>query len=125
VKRLLLFLLAAGIAFYLARSHGLLPSRGDAGGGTAPAGPLERARAAAAANDARVATGDALAREIEQPGGGAVSDNMTPDQVRALLGPPDEVSTEATPAGASREIWTYRSVGKSVVFENGIVAAVR
>jgi hypothetical protein len=72
-----------------------------------------------------VATGDALAREIEQPGGGAVSDNMTPDQVRALLGPPDEVSTETTPAGASREIWTYRSVGKSVVFENGIVAAVR
>jgi hypothetical protein len=124
MKRLLLFLLAAGIAFYIVRSHGasVQNSRPDA---ASPAGPLERARAAAAANDARVAAGDAIAREIERPGGGGVSENMTPDQVRALLGPPDDVSNDTLPSGASREIWTYRSVGKSVVFENGIAVAVR
>jgi hypothetical protein len=123
VKRLFLFLLAAGIAFYIVRSHG---SSGTAGSdGTPAAGPLERARAAAAANDARVAAGDALARETERPGTGGVSENMTPDQVRALLGPPDEVSNETLPSGASREIWTYRSVGKSVVFDNGIATEVR
>jgi hypothetical protein len=124
VKRLLLFLLAAGIAFYIVRSHGL-PSRAAGPDAAPPAGPLERARAAAAANDARVAAGDALAREAERPGGGGVSENMTPEQVRALLGPPDEVTTETTPSGVSREIWAYRSVGKSVVFENGIVSAIR
>jgi hypothetical protein len=49
---------------------------------------------------------------------------MTPDQVRALLGPPDDVTSETTEMGASRERWTYRSVGKSVVFENGIVVRI-
>jgi hypothetical protein len=124
MKRLFLFVLAAGIAFYLVRSHAL-PSRAAGPEEPPQASPLERARAAAAANDARVAASDALAREVERPGGGGVTENMTPPQVRALLGPPDEVSSETTPSGASREIWTYRSVGKSVVFENGIVSEIR
>ncbi|MFY9551939.1 MAG: hypothetical protein WAU32_12370, partial [Thermoanaerobaculia bacterium] len=64
-------------------------------------------------------------READQPAGGAVSENMTPDQVRALLGSPDETSTETLGSGAARETWTYRSVGKSVVFENGVVVQVR
>jgi hypothetical protein len=49
---------------------------------------------------------------------------MTPDQVRALLGAPDETSTETSETGTPREKWTYRSVGKTVVFENGIVVRV-
>ncbi len=50
---------------------------------------------------------------------------MTPDQVRALLGSPDDVSTETTGSGVARETWTYRSVGKTVVFENGVAVSVR
>jgi hypothetical protein len=49
---------------------------------------------------------------------------MTPDQVRALLGPPDSVDSETSDFGAAREKWTYRSAGKTVVFENGIVTRV-
>lgn len=49
---------------------------------------------------------------------------MTPEQVRALLGPPDSVDSETSETGVAREKWTYRSVGKTVVFENGIVARV-
>ena len=45
---------------------------------------------------------------------------MTPDQVRALLGAPDDVSSEG-----GREVWTYRNVGKTVVFENGVATSVR
>jgi hypothetical protein len=56
--------------------------------------------------------------------GGAISENMTPDQVRSLLGSPDETRTETSETGASRERWIYRSVGKSVVFENGVVIRV-
>ena len=62
---------------------------------------------------------------MDQPQGGSVTENMTPDQVRRLIGSPDEVSTETTGSGATRETWTYKNVGKSVVFENGIVIAVQ
>ena len=55
---------------------------------------------------------------------GAVTENMTPEQVRALLGPPDDVSSEESASGASRERWTYRKAGKSVVFENGVAIRV-
>jgi hypothetical protein len=48
---------------------------------------------------------------------------MTPEQVRAILGAPDSVDSETTESGVARERWTYRSVGKTVVFEN--VIAVR
>ena len=50
---------------------------------------------------------------------------MTPDQVRALIGPPDDVQTETTDSGVRRETWTYRNVGKTVVFENGVATSVR
>jgi hypothetical protein len=124
MKRLLLLLLGVGVAVYLVKTQGLLtkttaPTAGDRGS------PIDRARSAAAASDARTAAGDAVAREADQPFTGSVSENMTPDQVRALLGPPDDVATETMASGGTRETWTYRSVGKSVVFENGIVAAVR
>jgi hypothetical protein len=112
MKRLLLFLLAAGIAFALYKRQSVsVTTEGS------PAGnPVERARAAAGASDARTSAGDAVS---------AVSENMTPDQVRALLGPPDDVQSETLENGSTRETWSYRNVGKTVIFENGVAVSVR
>ena len=118
MKRLLIFVIAAVVLWYLAKNFGLLPAR-VAGGGSTTA-PIDRARAAAAASDARTAAGQGVAREADQPTNGGVTENMTPDQVRGLLGAPDEVATEG-----GKEIWTYRSAGKTVVFENGVATSVR
>ncbi len=121
MKRLLLLLVAVGIGFYVYKQQSL-----SSGAPGSPTGnPVERARGAAGASDARTAAGSAVAREADQPAGGAVSENMTPDQVRALLGSPNDVQTETLENGSTRETWTYRSVGKTVVFENGIAVAVR
>ncbi len=122
MKRLLLLLLVVGVIAYLVKSYGILSPATPA---TPQGGPVDRARAAAQASDARTSAGQAIAEAADQPGGGAVTENMTPDQVRALLGPPDDVANETTASGGPREVWTYRSVGKSVVFENGVVAGVR
>ena len=122
MKRLLLLLIAAGVVAYLVKSYGVFSPANPA----SPAGsPIEKARAAAGSSDARTAAGEGVAKEADQPGGGAVTENMTPDQVRRLLGSPDDVATETLGTGATRETWTYRNVGKSVVFENGIVVAVQ
>lgn len=122
MKRLLLLLVAVGVIVYLVKSYGLFSPANPA----APrGGPVDRARAAAQASDGRTSAGQAVAREADQPAGGAVTEKMTSDQVRALLGPPDEVATETTSSAAPREIWTYRAAGKSVVFENGVVVSVR
>jgi hypothetical protein len=119
MKRLLIFVIAAVVLWYLAKNFGLLPAS-VAGGGSTGA-PIDRARTAAAASDARTAAGQGVAREADQPvNAGTVTENMTPDQVRALMGSPDEVSSEG-----GREVWTYRSVGKTVVFENGVATSVR
>ena len=124
MKRFLIFAIALAVAWYLAKNFGLLPSSTTSTG--SPTAPIDRARAAAAASDARTSAGQGVAREADQPvNGGTVTENMTPDQVRALMGSPDDVSSETTAAGGPREVWTYRSVGKSVVFENGVVAGVR
>jgi len=122
MKRLLLLLVAVGVVLYLVKSYGLFSPATPA---SPQGGPVDRAKAAAQASDARTSAGEAAARAADQPSGGTVTENMTPDQVRALLGPPDDVSTETTASGGPREIWTYRSVNKSVVFENGVVAGVR
>lgn len=120
MKRLLLLLIAVGIILYLVKSQGILHTSAPDGERGAP---IDRARAAARASDARTVAGEAAAKEADQ--GGAITENMTPDQIRRLLGSPDEISTETTGTGATREIWTYKSVGKSVVFENGIVISVQ
>jgi hypothetical protein len=121
MKRLLLLLIVAGVVAYLWKTQ-ITPHT------TAPDGergaPIDRARAAARASDARTAAGEAVAKEADQPQGG-VTENMTPDQIRRLLGSPDDISTETTGSGATRETWIYKSVGKSVVFENGIVVSVQ
>jgi len=123
MKRLLLLLAAAGVVVYLVKTQGLLTRSTP---GETRGSPIDRARTAAAASDARTSAGEAVRREADQPAtGGAVTENMTPDQVRALIGSPDDVSTETTGAGVARETWTYRSVGKTVVFENGVVSSIR
>jgi hypothetical protein len=124
MKRLLLLLIVAGVIAWLVKSQGLLhtaaPAVGERGS------PIERARAAARKSEARTSAGEAVGREADQPAGGAaITENMTPEQVRGLLGSPDEVRSETTSSGASRETWTYRSVGKTVVFENGIAVSVQ
>ena len=122
MKRLLLLLIVVGVVVYLVKTQGLLTKSTAAD----PRGsPIDRARSAAAASDSRTTAGDAVAREADQPLAGTVSENMTPDQVRGLLGTPDDVATEATSTGGTRETWTYRNVGKTVVFENGVAVSVR
>ena len=122
MKRLLLLLIVVGVVVYLVKTQGLLTKSRAAD----PRGsPIDRARSAAAASDSRTTAGDAVAREADQPLAGTVSENMTPDQVRALLGTPDDVASETTSTGGTRETWTYRNVGKTVVFENGVAVSVR
>ena len=75
--------------------------------------------------DAPIVLGTDGVKKMGKSAGNTIPIFAEPDQVRALLGSPDEVANETTASGGSREIWTYRSVGKSVVFENGVVAAVR
>ena len=122
--RILGLLLAVAVVVWLIRSPGvLLP--GSAGGGLSSA--AEKARAAARASNARSAQTEAVNRGLESPAsgaGGAVSENMTADQVRALIGPPDSVEPQTGEDGIARERWTYRQVGKTVVFENGVVVRV-
>ncbi|HET7453174.1 MAG TPA: hypothetical protein VFL12_10560 [Thermoanaerobaculia bacterium] len=64
------------------------------------------------------------ATEADKAQGGGVKENMTPDQVRALLGAPDEIETPASDGGRPRERWIYRQAGKAVVFENGVAVSI-
>ena len=121
--RLLLVLAVLGAGFWIVRSQHLI-------GPPAPEGeraaPIDRARTAARASDARNARAEAATGALDSPpsGGSAVSENMTPDEVRALLGSPDSVDSSTTDTGVAVEKWTYRQAGKTVVFENGIVARI-
>ena len=123
MKRLFLLAIAVAVVWYLVKSYGLFSPATPA---ATPGNPVDRARAAAAASDARTSAGQAVGREADQSGSAAgVTENMTPDQVRALLGSPDDVQTETTDSGIRRETWTYRSVGKTVLFENGVATSIR
>ena len=119
--RLLLALavLAAGIWFL--STHILGPAAPEG----ATSAPLDRARAAARASDARNAQAEEASRNPDSPGtGGAIHENMTADEVRALLGPPDSLETETSESGVMRERWTYRVARKTVIFENGVAVRV-
>jgi hypothetical protein len=119
--RLLLLVIVLGGGYYLYRHSGSFAGQTPDASSSAP---LDRARRAAQQSDRRSSEADAVGREAESPAG-TVTENMTPDQVRALLGPPTEVQTATSESGASRETWIYRHVGKTVVFENGIAVSVR
>ena len=121
--RLLLVLLVLAGGFWLVRTQHLFGPAADVAGDGAAA-PIDRARAAARASARREAQTEAAKQSLDSAPAGAVSENMTPEQVRALLGPPDSVDSETSDSGVTREKWTYRSVGKTVVFENGVVARI-
>jgi hypothetical protein len=121
-RLLLVFLVLAG-GLWLAKTQHLFGPPPSTAGDSTPA-PTDRARAAAQASARRNAQAEAATQSLEAPAAGRVSENMTPEQVRALLGPPDSVDSEISDSGVSREKWTYRSAGKTVVFENGTVARI-
>jgi uncharacterized membrane protein len=121
-RLLLVFLVLAG-GLWLAKTQHLFGPPASTAGDSTPA-PTDRARAAARASAAREAQTEAATQNVEAPATGRVSENMTPEQVRALLGPADSVDSETSDSGVARERWTYRSVGKTVVFENGVVARI-
>jgi hypothetical protein len=126
-SRLALLLVGLAIVLYLIKNQSGLfgPRPGDAGAG--PASPIERARAIKAKADSKAAESESASREAESaaPQAAGVTENMTPDQVRTLLGPPDEVQTSTADNGRPQETWTYRRVGKTVVFENGVAVSIR
>jgi hypothetical protein len=126
-SHLILLLVGLAIVLYLIKNQSGLfgPRPGDAGTGTAS--PIERARAVKQKADSKAAENESASREADSstaPAAG-VTENMTPDQVRALLGPPDDVQTSTSDNGRSQETWTYRRVGKTVVFENGVAVSIR
>jgi len=120
--RLVLILLVIALAYWLATRAGWI--RSGSPEGVSATSPVDRARTAAAASSGRSAQTGEAQREADTAAPGAITENMTPDQVRALLGPPEETSTETTETGATRERWSYRRVGKTVVFENGVVVRI-
>ena len=68
---------------------------------------------------------EAAAEADKASAGGGVTENMTPDQIRTLLGNPDNIETSTLDNGKLQERWTYRQAGKVVVFENGIAVSVQ
>lgn len=123
MARLILLLLVVGVGLWLYKN--------SAGGlfGTRPVSstdaPVGRARTAAATIDRRQAETDRLAGEATSSReAGRVHENMTSSEVRALMGPPDEVLSGFSSNGGPQETWIYRSVGKKVVFEDGVAVRV-
>ena len=119
---LLVIVVAAGLWLYKHSTGGLLGSREQETGSSAP---IERARRAARTAEERQAEIDRLGAETAAPReAGRVHENMTPAEIRAMMGPPDEVTQGVSASGGSRETWVYRNVGKKVVFENGVAVSI-
>jgi hypothetical protein len=121
--RLLLVLAVLAAGYWLVTRAGLVGETHD----VAPASqsPIERAREGARKTEARNAQTEAASRDVDAAvSGGSVTEGMTPEQVRALLGSPDAVESAATETGVAREKWMYRKVGKTVVFENGVAVRI-
>lgn len=124
MARLILLVLVVGVGLWLYKhsAGGLLGSRNE---DSSRAAPIDRAREAARKADERQRDIDRLGAEASSPReAGRVQENMTPSEVRALMGSPDEVVAGASDSGAPRETWIYKSVGKKVVFENGVAISV-
>jgi hypothetical protein len=126
MMRLVLLLLVVGVGLWLYKNSagGLLGSKET---GPAPRAPIERARDAAHRTEARQSELDQLGREAasNEREAGRVHENMTPSEVRAMMGDPDEVTSGVSAAGGPQETWVYRSAGKKVVFENGVAVSVQ
>lgn len=123
--RLILLLAVVGVGLWLYKhsAGGLLGSRTN---DPAAAAPIGRARGVARTVGERHAEMDSMNPDSPQAPreAGRVHEDMTPAEIRALLGPPDEVITGTSTSGAPRETWIYRNVGKTVVFENGVAVSV-
>jgi len=112
--RLLLFAAIVAAAFWAVRHRDEILNR------ILPASARSNAPPSAPADDALTAA----SREADRAQGGGVTENMTPDQVRALLGAPDEIPPVAGDGAPVRERWVYRQAGKAVVFQNGVAVSV-
>jgi hypothetical protein len=125
MSRLILLVLVVGVGLWLYKisAGGLL---GTTGVDPAPGAPVERARDAAHRSEARQTELVQLGREASSNDreSGRVLENMTPSEVRAMMGDPDEVTSGISASGAPQETWIYRRVGKRVVFENGVAVSV-
>ena len=122
--RLILLVIVLGVGFWLYKhsAGGLLGSRSTAVEASAP---MERANTAARKANERTLEADRIGQQDSSTGSGSqIHENMTPSDVRALLGSPDEITTGISETGAPRETWLYRNVGKKVVFQNGFVVAI-
>ncbi len=119
-----LLLIVIAVGYWLYQSNAAVLTGRSKSPETSSSAPIERARAAARQSDELRSRSEALQREAESNPAGAVTENMTPEQVRRLLGSPDEVASETLESGVSRERWVYRSVGKTVVFESGIAVRI-
>jgi len=122
--RLILLIIVLAVGYWLYKSSAselLKPESGD----PSVTAPVGRARDAARKAEDRQAATDLLDRESSSREPGRVHENMTPSEVRALLGPPDEVTPGYSDSGAPRETWIYGSVGKKVIFENGVAVSVQ
>ncbi len=119
---LILLLIVAGVGLWILKSSGIVGSKPEEATSRAP---IDRARDVAKKAQSRDTQTSEVAREAESTAPAAgVTENMTPDQVKALLGSPDEVTTDTTDTGRPREKWIYKSAGKAVIFENGVVVSV-
>jgi hypothetical protein len=120
--RLVGILIVAGVLVWLIKSYNVF-SPASAGPSNAP---LQKAKDLEKKNQERNMSLSEAAQEANQAGrtGGQVTDSMTPEQVRSLLGPPDDTESFTTDTGKSGEKWVYRAAGKTVVFEDGIVVRV-
>ncbi len=126
MSRLILLLLVVGVGLWLYKNSagGLLGTNAPE---PASQAPLEKARAAAHRSEARQSELDRMGRDAvaSEREAGRVHENMTPSEVRAMMGAPDETSSGYSAAGIPQETWIYRSVGKKIVFENGYAVSVQ
>ena len=124
-SRLILLLIVAAAGLYILKNYSGLFGSHTPGAAAGPASPIDRARAVRDQNDRKNAERETASREADSAPAAGVTENMTPEQVRALLGPPDEIASGTADNGRPKETWIYRKVGKTVVFENGVAVSVR
>jgi hypothetical protein len=122
--RLLAVVILIALGWWVVTKSGLLGKHET--GATESQAPIERAREVSRKSAERNTARQGAQSEADSaPPSGVVTENMTPDQVRALLGSPSEIQSETTESGARRERWVYSSVGKTVLFENGVVVSIQ
>jgi hypothetical protein len=116
VKRLILILAAAVAIAWLWR-HRPAPAAN-------PAAAPEPSAASSDSGGAGLTLAQAAQEAADAGSTGSVHENMSPDDVRRLLGPPDSVQTSTAPDGSAQERWIYGRQHRAVVFKNGVAVSV-